>query len=685
MTEVHTRDDEAIKIVPGITGVISNGHTTFRPRARLIRLLGEELISDEAMAVSELVKNAYDADATEVIVRLVQVTDPDGGYIEIRDDGCGMSLQTVLNAWLEPATSFKRPGGRKQRTTGGRYLLGEKGVGRFAADKLGAQLELITRSASQPDEEVRLVVSWEDFVEGEYLDEVHNVWETREPLDLCADAHGTILRIRNLRTRWDHSLAERVQECLGRLVSPTERGDFTILFDAPDFSDLAGPVQNRLFETAPYRLSGTISHDGCFESEDGRMVDLREHAGDHFRTHRGRGIRRPTCGPFSISLSVWDLDVLGLSGVRLTRPLRALLRRTSGISIYRDSFRVAPYGDRGDDWLELNQRRVNNPTLRVSTNQIVGVVELTQEANPDLRDRTSREGLIETPALSDLKALVIAALTILEEERYASRKAAAPPPPEPGADPVLAWLERARSDGARGPALKTAIDSYRSYRREAERREEILLRLASAGAAAENLLGQLNGSVAALARMLPLVQKQAGHAAQLARIQQHVALLAQQLDALERIRAQGTQQVTRVDLRSVAQDAVAAYAPLLESASVQLSVDGPAGVIVKADRALVLQALLHLLENAILAAAEMSRNRWVEVTVESAPPRLVVRDSGYGVPIEKHDLIFDPFFSTREGRDGLGLFFARTIMQSGGNDLILAEGGDEFCLVFGKR
>ena len=133
------------------------------------------------------------------------------------------------------------------------------------------------------------------------------------------------------------------------------------------------------------------------------------------------------------------------------------------------------------------------------------------------------------------------------------------------------------------------------------------------------------------------------------------------------------------------EDAAATYAPLLEMASVELSVQGPTGVIVEADRPLVLQALLHVLQNAILAAAEMSRNRWVEVTVEPAPARLMIRDSGYGVPEEKRDLIFDPFFSTREGRDGLGLFFARTLMQSGGNDLILAETGDEFRLVFGKR
>src|SRR5215207_8314817 len=99
--------------------MLASGTSRFRPRARLLRLLGEELISDEVMAISELVKNAYDADASSVTVRLVSVQDPERGAIEVVDDGVGMTLETLLTAWLEPATSFKRRGGRKQRTPTG--------------------------------------------------------------------------------------------------------------------------------------------------------------------------------------------------------------------------------------------------------------------------------------------------------------------------------------------------------------------------------------------------------------------------------------------------------------------------------------------------------------------------------------------------------------------------------------
>src|SRR5262249_5382986 len=108
------------------------GTIAFKPRARLLKLIGEELISDDVVAVSELVKNAHDADAHTVTVSFRGVTGQDG-EMEVRDDGCGMDLQTLLGRWMEPAASTK-VGADRRLTASGRRVLGEKGVGRFAAD-----------------------------------------------------------------------------------------------------------------------------------------------------------------------------------------------------------------------------------------------------------------------------------------------------------------------------------------------------------------------------------------------------------------------------------------------------------------------------------------------------------------------------------------------------------------------
>ena len=109
---------------------LRRGTSHLRPRANIIRMIGDELISNDTVAVTELVKNSYDADATRVCIRFSGDISNGAGTIEVVDDGTGMSLDTVLSAWLEPAFSTKR---QQRRSGRGRRMLGEKGVGRFAA------------------------------------------------------------------------------------------------------------------------------------------------------------------------------------------------------------------------------------------------------------------------------------------------------------------------------------------------------------------------------------------------------------------------------------------------------------------------------------------------------------------------------------------------------------------------
>src|SRR5436190_1025824 len=120
----------------------------FKPRARMLLLLGEQLIRDPGIAAFELVKNSYDADATEVTVELIHVDDAEAGRVIIEDNGCGMNWETVVNVWLEPGTDYREKQKEKGKRTPKfhRFPLGEKGVGRFAAHKLGRKVKLITKT-----------------------------------------------------------------------------------------------------------------------------------------------------------------------------------------------------------------------------------------------------------------------------------------------------------------------------------------------------------------------------------------------------------------------------------------------------------------------------------------------------------------------------------------------------------
>src|SRR6266851_1323764 len=136
-------------------------HTVvFRPRARLVSILGEHLISDQAVGLIELVKNAYDADASEAMVELDNLADPERASIVVADDGSGMTLDDLMTKWLSPAVDHKDLKKRHgERTSQGRLPIGEKGVGRFAVHHLGRRLSMVTRAAGS--DELLLEIDWD--------------------------------------------------------------------------------------------------------------------------------------------------------------------------------------------------------------------------------------------------------------------------------------------------------------------------------------------------------------------------------------------------------------------------------------------------------------------------------------------------------------------------------------------
>ena len=158
-----------------------SGKTHFRARARLLSIIGKDLISDESIAIIELVKNSYDADATRVEVTMGSLLDAEKSFVEVKDNGIGMTLDIILNKWMEIGTSSKlQDNSERISKKFNRPFLGEKGVGRFAADKLGSKLQLTTR-AEMSDEEVVLETDTEIYGTDTYLEEIAAEWKTRTP------------------------------------------------------------------------------------------------------------------------------------------------------------------------------------------------------------------------------------------------------------------------------------------------------------------------------------------------------------------------------------------------------------------------------------------------------------------------------------------------------------------------
>ncbi len=404
----------------------NSGHAIMRPRARLISLIGDELISDEPVAVVELVKNAYDADAKSVRVAFSGENAADTDTLTVSDDGHGMTLDTVLGAWLEPGTVLKK---QEDRSPGKRLYQGAKGIGRFATARLAESLYMETKAKGQKSG-VTVLLEWGRFNDESYLDEVSIDYEVNPLPNL---KHGTALTLMGLHARkhWTEDDFKALHNRLSRLISPFQNSDgvgevsdFEIDLQIPAFPALAGKVESHeLTRASKYRLSGELSPSGKFTG----TMEIEGKVKKTFTNHPlGTEGEPVVCGGFAVEIRSWDRDRPGLTPYMAKfdlsmSGLRAILDNYSGVSLYRDGFRVHPYGERGLDWLSLDTRSRQNPTMRLANNQIIAAVRISRERNPDLTDRANREGLVHNPAYQSLQEWFTRTLSLLEEERYGQR------------------------------------------------------------------------------------------------------------------------------------------------------------------------------------------------------------------------------------------------------------------------
>ena len=199
----------------------------FRPRARLLQLLGDQLIGTPRLAVFELVKNAYDADSEKVTVTL-QGLSSEQPFIVVEDDGDGMTLETIRDIWLVPAHDHRAEQRKAlRRTRLLRLPLGEKGLGRFAVHKLGDRIELITRAKGSA--ECVVTINWDALIEQPFLSDAEVIVRTRAPEHFQGDKTGTRLTISRLReTSWSRGDVRRLLRQITSISSPF--GDRSVRF-----------------------------------------------------------------------------------------------------------------------------------------------------------------------------------------------------------------------------------------------------------------------------------------------------------------------------------------------------------------------------------------------------------------------------------------------------------------------
>lgn len=379
----------------------------FSTDAAIISRLGQELVSKQETAVSELIKNAYDADATKAHLIFYDADEP-GGTLEILDDGNGMTREQLISGFMRISSLDKVENPISPRYN--RSRAGKKGIGRFAAQRLGQELEIRTQTRDA-DYALRVLIDWSEFVGGRDLStiasEIDEVPKKQE--------HGTTLTIRNLREAWTEETIKRLYRYTSEITQPFplseqhEQDDRDPGFKARLYQEEEGDLElvadeeTEVYEHSLATIEGEVDNEGravwslTSERLDFTEEDLiMEPEGGKDRFQEIKEVN------FEIHYFIYKKELVP-HGYLTT--LRELGREKGGVRVYRNGFRVLPYGESGDDWLRLDEeyrrRRILPP---ITTDHFFGFVEIEDRWGEKFEEKSSREGLIENDAFRELRS-----------------------------------------------------------------------------------------------------------------------------------------------------------------------------------------------------------------------------------------------------------------------------------------
>jgi signal transduction histidine kinase len=669
---------------------------TFVPKARIIMQLGDQLIRSESIAILELIKNAYDACASKVTIRMKNLETPENAEIIITDNGWGMDYELVKNVWLHPGTTYKKNQVEDENFISpcGRVPLGEKGIGRFGVHKLGYVIELISKKKDK--KEVHLKINWKDFDNDELLNTIPIDIKEKNSELFEANETGTKIIIKNLRNKWTRGSIRELHRAINSLNSPFETiNSFKIHFKIDKKEWLGGLLKfneiksNALFsaeaiisgneisslkyEFTPWPSMTKLSKRDFIE----KKIPMKHKVYDDIEEKmivRDIDISKFKIGTIELKILIFDLDTNILSlGVEDKKGLKDYLKSNGGIRVYRNDVRVYDYGEPGNDWLNLDIERVNLPAARISNNIVIGSIRIDRMASRDLEEKTNREGFIENDAYKAFLSAVRFTISRIVTQRNIDKDKLRNNYGSKTKVLVVDNLEMLRekidkSLNDKDPVKQEILDIIKEIKDDYKTISDIYIRSASAGLSLTIVIHEIEKIISELIRVV----EDSKSSERIKSLTQHLGKLIEGYSALIRRRSRKESNLKEIIKQALwnIEFRLKAHNVIIVNASESKK---DFSTLAKCSDSLILGTIINIIDNSIwwLNYGKTPQKKiFIDITDELPGfISILIADNGPGFTIPPEDAI-KPFISNKDGGIGIGLHLAYEIMNSHGGELL---------------
>ena len=409
--------------------------SNFKISPRVLAHLGEDLIKSESIALLELVKNSYDAWANNCLVYF-NFENNKLKEIIIKDDGYGMDHNIIQNVWLVVGTDNKYK--KIENHSRGRVPLGEKGIGRLGAHKLGNRIQLVSKTINA--DEVELLIDWTKLEESENIEDFKIIVNKNNTPKYFKNTTGTFIKITDLKTTWNKRQLREIYRAVNSLNSPFDvankefkaviRSNTDVFKGLPDYKDIKNAalyfakckIENDKIIKFKYEFKPWSS---LAQIQDKRIKTIKDFDEFQLKLSKSKG-RKPIAldlsvykiGPIEFEIAIFDFDSQIFNYVNVEKKsVKNYLKENGGIRVYRDGIRVYDYGEKENDWLGIDLKRVHHVGGNISNHIVIGAVKLDRIKSKDLKEKTNREGFVENEAYQAFADAVNYALDLIVSER----------------------------------------------------------------------------------------------------------------------------------------------------------------------------------------------------------------------------------------------------------------------------